>query len=90
MTVEKKTVGSGSTANKRGSKRKNEGSSNAGAGSGGASTGVGRRRAGGHGAGTSGALGGSGGGDLSRLEKMVPTAYPLDHPYNKDGYRQAT
>lgn len=91
MTVEKKTVGSGSTANKRGSKRKNEGSSNAGAGSGGgSSTGVGRRRAGGHGAGTSGALGGSGGGDLSRLEKMVPTAYPLDHPYNKDGYRQAT
>jgi hypothetical protein len=25
--------------------------------------------------------------DLSKLEKMVPVAYPLDHPYNKDGYR---
>lgn len=25
--------------------------------------------------------------DLSRLEKMVPLCYPLDHPFNKDGYR---
>lgn len=27
------------------------------------------------------------GGDLSRLEKMIPTRFPLDHPFNKDGYR---
>lgn len=25
--------------------------------------------------------------DLSRLEKMVPTCFPLEHPFNKDGYR---
>ena len=25
--------------------------------------------------------------DLSRLEKMVPTCYPNEHPFNKDGYR---
>jgi hypothetical protein len=23
--------------------------------------------------------------DLSRLEKMVPTFFPSDHPFNKDG-----
>jgi len=27
------------------------------------------------------------GNDLSRLERMVPTCFPLDHPFNKDGYR---
>ena len=88
MTVDKKGVGSGSLPNKRGSKRKNEASSSGGNGiSGGGASGSSRRRAGGHGAGTSGAMGGSCGGDLSKLEKMVPTAYPLDHPFNKDGYR---
>ena len=25
--------------------------------------------------------------DISRLEKMVPTCYPNEHPFNKDGYR---
>ena len=25
--------------------------------------------------------------DLSRLEKMIPKCFPLDHPFNKDGYR---
>lgn len=25
--------------------------------------------------------------DLARLEKMVPTCYPSEHPFNKDGYR---
>jgi Set1/Ash2 histone methyltransferase complex subunit ASH2 len=25
--------------------------------------------------------------DLSRLEKMVPTRFPTDHPFNKDSYR---
>ncbi len=24
--------------------------------------------------------------DLSRLEKMVPTYFPSDHPFNKDGF----
>jgi len=25
--------------------------------------------------------------DLAKLEKMIPTCYPNDHPFNKDGYR---
>jgi hypothetical protein len=25
--------------------------------------------------------------DISRLEKMVPTCYPNEHPFNKDGHR---
>lgn len=25
--------------------------------------------------------------DISRLEKMVPTCFPNEHPFNKDGYR---
>ncbi|CAF0719420.1 unnamed protein product [Brachionus calyciflorus] len=28
-----------------------------------------------------------GANDLSRLEKMIPTCFPLDHPFNKDSYR---
>ena len=28
-----------------------------------------------------------GANDLSRLEKLVPTCFPTDHPFNKDGYR---
>ena len=34
-----------------------------------------------------GSSSGAGLNDLSRLEKMVPTRFPLDHPFNKDGYR---
>ncbi len=25
--------------------------------------------------------------DISKLEKMIPTCYPNEHPFNKDGYR---
>ena len=60
---------------KRGSKRKVNESSNQHFGSSSSLSQVGNSRKRG------------GANDLSRLEKMVPTCFPLDHPFNKDSYR---